>query len=44
MKVGGRRELAVPPRLHYRKQGLLNWTQIYVIDLLAVYPGGAASF
>jgi peptidylprolyl isomerase len=39
MKVGGRRELIVPPKLGYR-----GWTLIYVIDLLAVYPGGAASF
>lgn len=33
MKVGGRRELTVPPRLGYR-----GMTLIYVIDLLAVNP------
>jgi peptidylprolyl isomerase len=40
MKVGGRRELIVPPRLAYSGTGTL----IYVIDLLAVERGGAASF
>jgi len=48
MKVGGRRELIVPPRLHYQglnpKQGAGKWTDIYVIDLLAVYPREAGSF
>jgi len=39
MKVGGRRELIVPPKLGYR-----DGTLIYVIDLLAVYPGGAGTF
>jgi peptidylprolyl isomerase len=45
MKVGGRRELVVPPRLHFAawtpKMGYGHWTTIYVIDLLAVYPAGA---
>ena len=40
MKVGGRRELIAPPRLAYRG----DEAQIYVIDLLAVYPGGAGTF
>ena len=37
MRVGGRRELIVPPKLGYR-----GMTLIYVIDLLAVYRGGGA--
>ena len=36
MRVGGRRELIVPPKLGYR-----GMTLIYVIDLLAVKKGGA---
>jgi peptidylprolyl isomerase len=35
MKVGGRRQLIVPPRL-----GSVSATAVYVIDLLAVYPAG----
>jgi FKBP-type peptidyl-prolyl cis-trans isomerase len=34
MRVGGRRELIVPPSLGYEGK-----TIVYVIDLLAVYPG-----
>jgi peptidylprolyl isomerase len=37
MRVGGRRELIVPPKLGYE-----GHTLIYVIDLLALIPGGAA--
>jgi peptidylprolyl isomerase len=48
MRVGGRRELIVPPKLHFRawkpEQGYPNWTTIYVIDLLGVEKGGAGSF
>lgn len=32
MRVGGRRELIVPPKLGYR-----GWTLIYVVDVLAVH-------
>jgi peptidylprolyl isomerase len=39
MRVGGRRELIVPPKLGYR-----TMTLVYVIDLLAVKPGGAGRF
>lgn len=39
MRVGGRRELVVPPSLGYEGK-----TIVYVIDLLAVYPGEASSF
>lgn len=40
MKVGGRRELTVPPELHYGREGYgqvdPNTTLVYVIDLLEV--------
>jgi FKBP-type peptidyl-prolyl cis-trans isomerase len=39
MRVGGRRELIVPPKLGYKDR-----TVVYVIDLLAVYPGEAGEF
>ncbi len=46
MKVGGRRELVVPPELHYlgwkQGSGRSRWTSIYVIDLLAVMPGAGS--
>jgi peptidylprolyl isomerase len=38
MRVGGRRELIVPPKLGYR-----GWTLIYVVDLIAIEPGGAGN-
>ncbi|MFD3742634.1 hypothetical protein AMK21_23950 [Streptomyces sp. CB00316] len=48
MKVGGRREIIVPPRLGYGKQSLsslipANSTLIFVVDLLTVAgnPAGA---
>jgi peptidylprolyl isomerase len=47
MRVGGRRELIVPPQVHFAKGigkvGSPHWTDIYVIDLLGVEPGGAGS-
>jgi peptidylprolyl isomerase len=39
MRVGGRRELIVPPNLGYRGTVI-----IYVIDLLAVYPDAVVGF
>jgi peptidylprolyl isomerase len=39
MKVGGRRELIVPPRIGHEGSVL-----VYVIDLLAVERGGAVTF
>ena len=39
MRVGGRRELVIPPRLAYGENGrhaLSGKTLIFVIDLLAV--------
>ncbi len=39
MRVGGRRELVVPSRLGYQ-----GYTLVYVIDLLALFPGGAGNF
>lgn len=47
MKVGGRRELIVPPDLAYGAQGSPptigpNATLVFVIDLLDVKPGGAS--
>ncbi|MFZ4276362.1 FKBP-type peptidyl-prolyl cis-trans isomerase [Streptomyces arboris] len=44
MKVGGRREIIVPPRLGYGKQSLsssipANSTLIFVVDLLTVVGG-----
>ena len=48
MRVGGRRELIVPPQVHFApgigKVGSPHWTDVYVIDLLGVEPGGAGSF
>ena len=46
MKVGGRRELIVPPDLGYGAQGQPpaigpNETLVFVVDLLDVQPGGA---
>ncbi len=48
MKVGGRRELTIPPDLAYGKQGSPpaikpNSTLVFVIDLLDVGSGGAAA-
>jgi len=44
MKVGGRRELIIPPALGYGKNGTSgipgNATLIFVVDLLAVTPPG----
>lgn len=40
MRVGGRRELVIPPRLAYGERGghrLAGQTLIFVIDLLAVH-------
>jgi len=47
MRVGGRRELIVPPDLAYGAQGSPpaigpNATLVFVIDLLDVKPGGSA--
>ncbi|GIK76838.1 MAG: FKBP-type peptidyl-prolyl cis-trans isomerase [Acidobacteria bacterium] len=47
MKVGGRRELIVPPDLAYGAQGSPpaigpDATLVFVIDLLDVQPGGSA--
>jgi peptidylprolyl isomerase len=47
MKVGGRRELIIPPDLGYGAQGQPpdippNETLVFVIDLLDVQPGAAA--
>lgn len=43
MKVGGRRELVVPPKLVYPRWkpswGYAPYTDIYVIDLLGIGPG-----
>jgi peptidylprolyl isomerase len=44
MKVGGRRELIIPPDLGYGKQGQPpaikpNETLVFVVDLLEVQPG-----
>jgi peptidylprolyl isomerase len=46
MKVGGRRELIVPPDLGYGPQGQPpaigpNETLVFVVDLLDVQPGSA---
>ena len=45
MRVGGQRELVVPPELHYpgwkEKAGRSRWTDIYVIDLLGVIRNGS---
>ena len=46
MKVGGRRELIVPPDLGYGAQGQPpaigpNETLVFVVDLLDVQPGGS---
>jgi FKBP-type peptidyl-prolyl cis-trans isomerase len=46
MKVGGRRELIVPPDLGYGKQGQPpaikpNETLVFVVDLVDVQPGAA---
>lgn len=46
MKVGGRRELIIPPDLAYGKQGSppaikRNETLVFVVDLLAVNPPAA---
>ena len=48
MKVGGRRELVIPPDLGYGAQGRPpdippNETLVFVIDLLDVQPGGGSS-
>ncbi|MFI7238889.1 FKBP-type peptidyl-prolyl cis-trans isomerase [Streptomyces cyaneofuscatus] len=48
MKVGGRREIIVPPRLGYGKQSLsssipANSTLIFVVDLLTVVGGPAGA-
>jgi peptidylprolyl isomerase len=47
MKVGGRRELVIPPDLGYGAQGQPpaikpNETLVFVVDLLDVQPAGAA--
>ena len=47
MKVGGRRELIIPPDLGYGAQGQPpaikpNETLVFVVDLLDVQPPGAA--
>jgi peptidylprolyl isomerase len=44
MKVGGRRELVIPPDLAYGEQGSPpaikpNETLVFVVDLLDVQPG-----
>jgi peptidylprolyl isomerase len=48
MKVGGRRELTIPPDLGYGAQGQPptikpNETLVFVVDLLDVQPGQAAA-
>jgi peptidylprolyl isomerase len=48
MKVGGRRELIIPPDLGYGAQGSPptippNSTLVFVVDLLDVQPPGAAT-
>ena len=48
MKVGGRRELIVPPRLVFPNWkpswGYAPYTNIYVIDLIGLERGGAEGF
>lgn len=48
MKVGGRREIIVPPRLGYGRQSPsalipAGSTLIFVVDLLSVVDGTAAA-
>jgi peptidylprolyl isomerase len=48
MKVGGRRELILPPRLVYPRWkpswGYTPYTDIYLIDLLKMEKGGGEGF
>ena len=47
MKVGGRRELTIPPALAYKNQanGTIpaNSTLIFIVDLLKVVPASSSS-